>query len=91
MEFLPEKLGDFLTIFNQSKLLIRYFDGCKELQLHSDARNPNIRYTYSYWESEEALEKYRKSELFQTTWAATKILFATKPQAFSLIQEEIVR
>lgn len=90
MEFQPEKLGDFLRIFDKSKQLIRHFEGCKALQLHSDAQNAQVRYTYSYWESEAALDKYRKSELFQTTWAATKVLFATKPQAFSLIQEEIV-
>lgn len=91
MEFQPEKLGEFLSIFDKSKQLIRHFEGCKALQLHSDARNVNIRYTYSFWESEAALEKYRNSELFQTTWAATKVLFAAKPQAFSLIQEEIVQ
>ena len=39
--------------------------------------------TYSHWESEEALNKYRDSELFKSVWSFTKALFAEKPQAFS--------
>lgn len=90
MEFQPEKLQDFLTIFNNSKQLIRAFSGCDYLALHSDAQNPNVRYTYSKWTSEDALNEYRNSALFGTTWAATKVLFAAKPQAFSLrLEEEI--
>lgn len=88
MEFQPEKLADFLAIFDKSKQLIRNFSGCQYLALHTDAKNPYIRYTYSKWESEAALDVYRNSELFATTWANTKVLFAAKPQAFSLFLED---
>lgn len=88
MEFQPEKLADFLAVFNDSKQQIRAFAGCQYLALYSDPRNGNVRYTYSIWKSEEALNVYRNSELFIRTWAATKVLFAAKPQAFSMNQED---
>ncbi len=92
MEFQPEKVSDFLAIFNQSKQQIRIFQGCEYLALHTDATNPHVRYTYSKWESEEALNLYRNSPLFTQTWAATKALFAAKPQAFSLyLADEVNR
>ena len=90
MEFKPEKLSDFLAIFNTSKKQIRTFQGCRHLAIYEDATNKNVRYTYSLWESEIDLEAYRKSELFKNTWSATKLLFAAKAQAFSLGEREIV-
>ena len=83
MTFQPEKLDDFQAIFNQSKHHIRAFPGNHHLELLSDPGHPNVRMTYSLWESAEALEAYRQSELFRTTWAATKALFAERAVAFS--------
>lgn len=73
----------FLAIFNASKHKIRAFDGCSHLELWQDVEQKNIFTTYSHWISAEALENYRQSDLFKSTWAATKVLFADKPQAFS--------
>lgn len=84
MDFLPEKLADFQAIFDESKQLIRHFPGCLHLELHGDARHPNVRYTFSQWESEAALDAYRHSELFGSVWPRTKALFAAQAQAFSL-------
>ncbi len=83
MTFQPDKLGEFSAIFSASKAKIRAFPGCLFLELWQDADNPNVRITHSRWESAAALEAYRHSELFRTTWAATKVLFAGKPLAFS--------
>ncbi|GAA4399484.1 putative quinol monooxygenase [Nibrella viscosa] len=83
MTFQPDKLGEFMAIFDQSKDKIRAFPGCRHLELLRDIDKPNVRITYSFWASPEALEAYRQSELFRTTWAATKMLFADKPVAFS--------
>ena len=83
MTFQEEKISDFLAIFNASKHKIRQFEGCQHLELLRDLTQPNILMTYSFWENEAALESYRQSALFQTTWAATKLLFADKPVAFS--------
>ncbi len=83
MTFQEEKISDFLAIFNASKHKIRQFEGCQHLELLQDLTQPNILMTYSFWKNEAALESYRQSTLFQTTWAATKVLFADKPVAFS--------
>ncbi|GAB3705024.1 hypothetical protein GCM10027592_37000 [Spirosoma flavus] len=83
MTFQPDKLADFHVIFNQSKRQIRAFPGNRHLELLRDPDHPNVRMTYSLWESADALEAYRRSELFRTTWAATKILFAERAVAFS--------
>lgn len=91
MTFQPDKIDTFTAIFNQSKDKIRAFPGCRHLELLQDLDKPNVRITYSFWDSPEALEAYRQSELFRTTWAATKLLFAEKPVAFSAEQLEVLR
>lgn len=83
MTFRPDRLDDFLVLFRASAPRIRAFPGCRHLTLLQDARFPNILTTYSLWESADALERYRTSDLFQTTWAETKPLFAAPPVAHS--------
>ncbi len=90
MTFREDCLADFLSIFDASKAQIRTFPGCQHLELLRDLDHPNVRMTYSHWESSEALESYRQSELFRTTWAATKVLFADKPVAFSTETVEVI-
>ena len=90
MTFQEDKIGDFLEIFNRSKHLIREFEGCQHLELLRDKNAPNVMLTYSYWLSEEHLNAYRNSELFKTTWAATKVLFLDKAVAFSSERVEVV-
>jgi quinol monooxygenase YgiN len=84
LTFIPEKVNTFLEIFNNSKEKIRNFENCLHLELLQDIQNPAIFTTYSHWKDENALNIYRDSELFKTTWAKTKILFADKPIAVSL-------
>ncbi|MBD2699132.1 antibiotic biosynthesis monooxygenase [Spirosoma sp. BT702] len=83
MTFQPDKLADFQAIFDTSKQQIRAFPGNYHLELLRDPDQPNVRMTYSLWESADALEAYRRSELFRTTWAATKVLFTERAVAFS--------
>lgn len=90
MTFQEDRLTDFLSIFAASKAKIRAFSGCQHLELLRDLDQPNVRMTLSHWDSPEALEAYRQSDLFQTTWAATKVLFADKPVAFSTETVEVV-
>ncbi len=90
MHFRPGERDAFLDIFNASKHLIRQFDGCQHLGLYNEAGLPDVFFTYSVWASAAHLEAYRNSELFQTTWAATKALFAGKAQAWSLEELETV-
>lgn len=86
MTFESGKTDDFLTVFRESQPLIRTFPGCRHLELWQDADHPAVFCTYSHWESAAALEAYRQSELFRSTWARTKLLFADPPQAFSVFR-----
>ena len=74
----------FLNNFNEVKHLIRSFDGNEFLELYQDKQDTRIFFTYSYWKNESALEKYRKSALFNEVWTNTKTLFAEKPEAWSV-------
>jgi quinol monooxygenase YgiN len=84
MTFQPGQTEAFLTIFRESQPLIRNFHGCRHLELWQDAGHPLVYCTYSHWENDAALEAYRQSELFRSTWARTKLLFAARPVAFSV-------
>ncbi|MBC8156025.1 MAG: antibiotic biosynthesis monooxygenase [Bacteroidetes bacterium] len=90
LTFQEDKLPDFHVIFDQSKYHIRAFPGNHHLELLSDPDRPDVRMTYSLWESAAALEAYRQSDLFRTTWAATKLLFAERAVAFSAEKLEVV-
>ena len=85
MTFEPEKVADFLKIFDASKQLIRNMKGCDHLELLNDINTSNIFFTYSHWLTESDLNNYRTSELFDSVWAKTKILFASKAEAWSVI------
>jgi hypothetical protein len=84
MGFHPEKVDEFLAIFDSKKEHIRSSNGCHLLELYRDKNNPTIFFTYSYWNAEQDLENYRNSDLFKSVWAQTKILFNTKPEAWSV-------
>jgi heme-degrading monooxygenase HmoA len=86
MTFLPEKAPVFLEIFRTSQSQIRQMPGCKFLELWQDTDQPVVYCTHSHWESAEALNAYRRSELFGRVWPATKALFAAPVQAFSVRQ-----
>jgi quinol monooxygenase YgiN len=84
MTFEEEKIEDFLKIFETSRDQIRAMKGCQYLELMRDINQPTVFMTHSHWLSEDDLNNYRDSELFKSTWAKTKILFADKPMAFSV-------
>lgn len=75
-----------MTVFNQRKHLIASSEGCKGVELLRDISNPDIFFTYSKWEDESGLEKYRQSELFNEVWSAVKQWFNHKPEAWSVKQ-----
>jgi len=84
MGFHEDKVEAFLNNFEQVKQDIRNFPGNRFLELYRDKNDPNVFFTYSYWEDETDLEKYRNSELFIEVWAFTKQLFSQKPEAWSV-------
>jgi heme-degrading monooxygenase HmoA len=83
LTFQADKTDAFIDIFDTSKDKIRAMSGCQHVELLRDATTPNVFFTLSLWDTEGALEAYRQSELFRTTWAKTKILFSDKPAAWS--------
>jgi heme oxygenase (mycobilin-producing) len=85
MTFAADKVETFLEVFHVNAEKIRTYPGCIQMQLLRDLHNENIYYTYSHWKSEEDLNHYRNSSLFREIWAATKVGFAEKAVASSLV------
>ncbi len=85
LTFRPETVDTFLTtVFEPSKQQIRAFPGCQYMELLRSADRPDVFFTFSWWDNIAALETYRQSDLFQTTWAKSKALFAEKAEAWSM-------
>ena len=86
MSFKPENIEEFKTIFKNNWQRIKGFKGCQHVELLQDKNNVSVFFTYSLWDTEESIEDYRTSELFNTVWTATKVLFNDKPEAWSVEQ-----
>ena len=84
LTFQEDKTTDFEAIFEASKSKIRHFKGCHHVELLRAKSQGNVFFTFSIWENEEALEHYRHSDLFKTTWAKTKAMFSDKPYAWTV-------
>ncbi len=84
MTFVPEHIDRFKKLFEDRKEKIASFEGCSFLSLVQHQQEKHIFFTISEWESEEYLEVYRQSELFQDTWKQTKSLFYQKAEAWSV-------
>jgi len=84
LTFQNDKIDDFINIFETSKSKIRNFKGCRHVELLRAQSPQNVFFTFSIWENETALENYRHSKLFRTTWSQTKILFSDKPAAWTV-------
>ena len=87
MDFQPEKVQAFKEFFETIREKIADSPGCYHVELCKDSKLDHVYYTFSKWESEEDLERYRHSELFEEVWAKTKKMFGGKPLAYSLLQE----
>ncbi len=83
MNFQPEKVDMFLSVFEEYKEQIKSANGCTRLQLIQDKNNPSQISTLSEWEDEESLNNYRNSDTFKKVWPLTKLLFNGKPHAVS--------
>ena len=83
MTFDPARVEDFLALFAEARPKIAAVPGCRHLELWRDARFPNVLTTFSHWDDDDALQAYRRSDLFRETWARTTPLFAAPPVAHS--------
>ena len=86
MKFDVGLVNSFKEMFEGVKHKIINFQGCEHLELLEDTSDPTILFTYSLWQSEEDLNRYRNSELFRKTWKQTKTYFRDRPEAWSTSQ-----
>ncbi len=84
MTFSANKTDEFQTRFHNIKHTILEFEGCELLELYQDKKDSTIFFTYSYWQSEEYLNRYRNSDFFKEVWSHTKKMFTSKPEAWSV-------
>jgi (4S)-4-hydroxy-5-phosphonooxypentane-2,3-dione isomerase len=90
MEFSKEHIPDFELLFEERKEKIRNQNGCLGLTLLQDKNKPCIFFTYSHWENEDDLNKYRDSELFIDTWQTIKKWFSAKGEAWSVHEKAML-
>lgn len=83
LTFQEHLVDEFFKIFDVSGPKIRACDGCKHLDLVQDKYRPYVFFTISKWDSEDALNAYRQSDLFRGTWKNMKTLFSVPAHAWS--------
>lgn len=84
MTFREESVPAFLKLFNHYRMHIRNAEGCSSLELLHSADQPSVLFTYSTWESEEHIERYRTSPLFREVWPLTRLLFEAPAEAWTV-------
>ena len=83
LTFIQEEVENFINAYNLNKDKIIAFSGCLHLELLNDVNNKQIFFTYSKWEDNEALERYRSSVFFQELWSKVSRIFSDKPLAWT--------
>jgi len=91
MTFNPERIDEFLKLFDEKSGRIRSFKGCQSLDLIRDTSSENVMTTISVWASEEALAVYRRSDVFNETWTVARSMFADRPEASSYVRIRSVK
>jgi quinol monooxygenase YgiN len=84
LTFNEDHIDDFLGYFDTINEVVNQFPGCLGMKLLRDKKKPSIIFTYSVWESEEALESYRTSDTFQEIWPTIKKWFDQKAEAWTV-------
>lgn len=90
LTFVPEEIDNFLPVFKNVQGKIAKFPGCNSVEIFQDVEIPNQVFTLSNWDSVEALNAYRESDLFKDIWAIAKMRFSAKPEAWS-VKEPIIK
>lgn len=79
-----DKAQDFIDFVEPRVASIRGFEGCEGLEFLQDTNEANVFYTISLWQSEDALNNYRSSELFGSIWPVVKPWFKNKALTYSM-------
>jgi quinol monooxygenase YgiN len=83
LTILPSKINAFVDLYTKSMAQIRSTPGCLDLSLLRDVSDPNRVTTLSKWKDLDALEAYRASNFFRSTWTSAKTMFADEAEAYS--------
>jgi len=84
LHFQEEKIQDFLDFFETIKWQVAGQPRCGGMKLLRDKNQPEIVFTYSLWEDEDALNAYRDSALFGQVWPKIKPWFSQKAEAWTV-------
>ncbi|MCS7153780.1 MAG: antibiotic biosynthesis monooxygenase [Bacteroidia bacterium] len=77
----PERADIVCSLLAEQAKRVRRFPGCLALSLYR-GENADF-YSLSLWESPEALEAYRQSEIFRSFWLIIKKHFRAPAKAVS--------
>jgi quinol monooxygenase YgiN len=84
LTFQEERIADFISFFDTINTRVSTFENCHGMRLMQEKGREHVVFTYSLWESEDALNKYRDSELFQGVWSTIKPWFAERAEAWTV-------
>ena len=84
LTFQEDKVDEFKALFHSRKDKIVSSKGCHSVDLLQHIKQPNVFFTYSFWENEDALNAYRHTDLFAEVWKRTKSKFEKRAEAWSL-------
>ncbi|TNE55239.1 MAG: antibiotic biosynthesis monooxygenase [Bacteroidetes bacterium] len=84
LHFQEDRIDDFLHFFEEIKWKVAKQPNCGGMKLLRDKHHPEIVFTYSHWRDEEALETYRRSELFAQVWPRIKPWFKERAEAWTV-------
>lgn len=91
MRFKQDKVSDFKNHFESVYNKVRHQPGCRLVLLYQDKKESNLFFTYSIWEKESDLNRYRNTAFFKKIWKETKQLFDGKPEAWSVDEISQIR
>ncbi|GIV95804.1 MAG: hypothetical protein KatS3mg057_0461 [Herpetosiphonaceae bacterium] len=88
LKFQPDRVDEFLAIWQEVHTTIRRQPGCLSLMLLRDTSDPAAFATWSCWTDRRALQIYRRSNFFGEFWPQVKTLLREPAQAVSYEQIE---
>lgn len=83
MTFKAEHCKDFEEYFETIKDRVGKQPGCRGVKLLKDISRNGVYFTYSVWDSQEDLDRYRHTELFGQVWPKVKAWFGARAEAWS--------
>lgn len=77
-------LADFQQLMLTLNNEIRCVDGCKHLEVLNDKADNLTIFSMAIWESEKAIDKYKKTDLYKTVWKQLNEYIAGEPHIWTV-------